>query len=462
MSRRPWSLARRLTGTYVASLALFAILLSATSATFLRQSIEADLNEIAEEELREFQRQYLASDRSQAELERIAQRSGDQYKRIAIGWRLVESETGRVRFLSQADELWSHIDNDRAPGVRPEDMPTNLTFGSAVIESGETVEILFRSTRWRLFDRFIVFVSLRVIASLVIVLLIGRLIFGRVSALLQGVARQARSVRESDVHVAFEVDDAPVEIREVQAALSEMLDNIRRETEQARLFTAGLAHELRSPVQNLIGETEVALIAERDPATYREVMNSHLEELRSLGDAVDNLVTICSARQNQQSPVREHFDLAREAAFRLQREKSSAVRHGRCLNFEARGDTALYADREAILRALRNLTANALQWTAPNTCVDVVLDGTGSEVVVTVDDAGPGVPEELRERVFEPFFRGPAAAGQRVGYGLGLALTRAAMVGHGGRIEISTSPAGGARFRMFLPRRARAEHQDVA
>jgi signal transduction histidine kinase len=79
--------------------------------------------------------------------------------------------------------------------------------------------------------------------------------------------------------------------------------------------------------------------------------------------------------------------------------------------------------------------------------------------VAVVDDAGPGVPQALRERIFDPFYRGPSAHGRRVGYGLGLAIVKDAATRHAGRIEIETSPLGGARFRLTLPRRIESVHE---
>jgi signal transduction histidine kinase len=235
-------------------------------------------------------------------------------------------------------------------------------------------------------------------------------------------------------------------------ALSESLARIRAESEDARVFTAGLAHELRSPVQNLIGETEVALISSRAPGVYREVLQSNLDELRRLGDAVDNLVTICSRNETRATKEREDFDLASEVELRLRRERILAERNELSLELEAHGDTSLRGDREALLRAVRNLAQNAIQWSPPRGSVKVSIEGRSDEVVVCVDDQGPGVPVEMRERIFEPFFRGPSAQGRRLGYGLGLALTKSAVTEHGGRVEVESSPTGGARFTLHLPR----------
>jgi two-component system heavy metal sensor histidine kinase CusS len=273
--------------------------------------------------------------------------------------------------------------------------------------------------------------------------------------MLRQVAESARAVRQPDVRMDVDVSRAPNEIRDVVDALQQLLENIRTETEKNRVFTASLAHELRSPIQNLMGETEVALITQRDAPAYRRVLQSHMEELRDLADAVDNLVTICSARPTRvdgQHETRESFDLAEESQMRLARERGYAKSRGVNVEISSAGDTRLYGDREGLLRALRNLTANAIEWSNQGSSVTVHLEGENGDLVITVDDAGPGVPEELREKIFDPFFRGPAANGRRVGYGLGLAIVRSAVTDHGGQIEIGTSPLGGARFRMILPR----------
>ena len=83
------------------------------------------------------------------------------------------------------------------------------------------------------------------------------------------------------------------------------------------------------------------------------------------------------------------------------------------------------------------------------------MDGSQPDVItIKVDDAGPGVPEEERSKIFEMLYRGHDAKGRRVGYGLGLALAHRAITDHGGTIEVGDAPSGGARFAVTLPRRA--------
>ena len=110
------------------------------------------------------------------------------------------------------------------------------------------------------------------------------------------------------------------------------------------------------------------------------------------------------------------------------------------------------ADREAMLRALRNLVSNAVQWTPQGGQVNVTIAATDLNVTLTVDDSGPGIPGPMRAKIFEPFARGGERGGERVGYGLGLAIVREAVEAHGGTVEVATSPIGGARFVVHIPR----------
>jgi signal transduction histidine kinase len=246
---------------------------------------------------------------------------------------------------------------------------------------------------------------------------------------------------------------APEEIRAVITALQDTLRRIRAEDEQARLLASGLAHELRSPLQNLIGETQVALLREREASEYRQVLESHLEDLGDLSRVVDNLVSLASIDEARRRMVTERFDLVAEARLRMKREDKLAERRGVRMRFLAEGSCEVEGDRESLLLALRNLVTNAIEWTPRGGGVELSIRSLGDGLEILVDDAGPGVPESERATLFQPFRRGRTAEGRRVGFGLGLALTQSAVAAQGGTIEVGDSPLGGARFRVRLPLR---------
>ena len=366
-----------------------------------------------------------------------------------VAWRWVEKERGEPRLLSKAYPLQNvqRQTKKEAGDIRWRTEPLQDGLDVGIVVDGSK-----RMARLRNYE---LFAAALLVGSASSGFLISWLFLRRTTSILQRVADEARRVREPDGTVDVDVSKAPVEIRAVVEALHELLGNIQSAAERHRVLYASMAHELRAPIQNLVGATEVALLTTRDSDAYRRVLLSNLDELRELGDAIDNLMTICAPRTNGAAQrVFEEFDLVDEARLRLARERSQAERRGIALRITTTGSTRLQGDRESALRAVRNLVANAIEWSARGDAVDVSIEGSASAVVVTVDDAGPGVPEDQRAKIFDPFYRGPSAQGRRVGYGLGLAIVRDAAERHGGSIAVETSPARGARFRLVLPRNA--------
>ncbi|MBL8857257.1 MAG: hypothetical protein JNL28_01960 [Planctomycetes bacterium] len=453
LEQRSWSLARRLTRMFLATTLMFVVAISVASGLFLWNSVEQQVDALANEEVEETTAEFRNRPFDLDAFRKAVDTEQRRHPENAMGWRIwskddssTPTEFGHVELLSQE---WPSPVAARTP-IRLDRWMRTATVRLA---DGTRIGLVIDgSAQYRRLGLYAIVVGSLVALTFAITLLVSRRFFVKVSTILRTVAQRLRAADSRTEQVELSVEGAPEEIRDVALALSETLAKIRAEMEDARVFTAGIAHELRSPVQNLIGETEVALIANREPEAYRHVLDSHLDELRRLGDAVDNLVTICSRNETSRTVEREDFDLASEAELRLRRERALAERNGVTLVLEAHGNSSLRGDREAVLRAVRNLTQNAIQWSPPGGTVTVSITGSENEVVVRVDDDGPGVPEQLRDSIFEAFFRAPSAQGRRLGFGLGLALAKTAAIEHGGRIDVESSPSGGARFTLVLPR----------
>lgn len=455
-----WSLSGRIVRLFLAANVALVVLVCLVGVVYVRNAVQREISGLPEEELGEVTGKYADFAGSSARLEHELSELARTHGPTRFAWRLrtaggAQLDFGETSLLTEErpsfelDDLERNFADDGALRWRAARMPNGDMLG-VVVDGGPLLE------RLHLYE---VGGAVVIGVGVLVTLFVSALLARRISGLLREVAERLRGVRAVDEPVDLDLPDAPREIREVTDALSQMLGNIRSEARQARVFTAGLAHELRSPVQNLVGETEVTLLSDRDPAEYRKVLRSNLDELRALGDAVDNLVTICSAGDARRTVAREHFDLGAEAVLRLSRERSLAERRGVRFTLDALGDTRMSGDREALLRAVRNVTANAVQWSDAGGSVAVRIDGQPERVTIVVDDSGPGVAPELRTKIFEPFFRGPSARGRRVGFGLGLALARMAVAEHGGTIEVDSSSLGGARFRIVLPRQP-AAHGD--
>ena len=463
-----------MTRLYLVTTVVLVAVVSATSFFMLERSTQSELDALVVSYIKAYRLEYekLLRDKRAAPVPAEGAPAGEvqvvlapeDFKSIAsslsrsldlpCAWRVWDVDKGSVFDQSGRIDLLRSDAPSQDPVGQTFKLPGGLRWRTEPLSSGNAVGLMLDGSQ-QIGDlrQYQVLAGALMVLAAMVSLSLGAYMTQRMSRMLRRVADSARAVRDPTREVVeLEVQDAPDEIRDVVAALRHLFGSVRIESERSRMLYASMAHELRSPIQNLVGETEVALFTARDGDAYRRVLESNLDELRDLGDAIDNLVAICSERRPADHGGQEEFDLLDEARIRLERERAQAQRRGVELRLEGEGELWVRGDREGLLRALRNLAANAIQWSPEGSRVAVRLVGRNGEVEVTVDDAGPGIPVELRERIFEPFVRGPAQDGQRIGYGLGLAITRAAVDAQGGTILIDRSPLGGARFQVRMPR----------
>jgi signal transduction histidine kinase len=461
LPRQRWSLTRRI-GLLLALLSVAPVALAtAIGVSYLGQSVRRELRTLTREEIEEAHNAALTTDDPGANFDRIAERLRGEHPTVRMAWRLHDGAGAVVRDIGPA-ALLEHIAvrttdlevRELAPGLFTVSGPLNDDLSATLVLDGtEQLE--------RVGDYWLVGIATMAI-SLLLSLVAARFVAGRFGRLLDTVAHRIRRDSEDDSGDRDDDGQLPVELEPIAAELRRMLQNIEQRARDAKVFTTGLAHELRSPIQNLIGEAEVALLRPRAADDYRSLLGRQVQELHEFARAVDNLLFLCSADEPGRQVSWETFDLDRETQVRLEGERAQADAREIALRFEVLGDCEVSADREAVLRSVRNLVSNAIKWSPQHTEVRVVLDGRDRDLAVEVHDAGPGVPPGDRERLFTPFLVGATPPGQRAGFGLGLAITRAAAALHGGTVTIADSPLGGALLRFVLPRRVRPTATDDA
>lgn len=388
------------------------------------------------------------------ELKKVLQVSGDSpcAFRVRDESGAVLIERGQSRLLNrirapiEEDTLWrEYLFTD---GVTVRAIRVDAPAGAMIemmVNSKEAIGELWRYTQAS---------ALTFLLSVVLAGLAGSFTARRGLKGLQDVVALTREVDLSATGASIRLDGAPSEVRDVGEALNRMLDRISQGLRDIQTFTAGLAHELRSPLQNLIGETEVMLLSDRSPSDYRTLMRSNLEDLHDLSDSVDNLVAYCrKSTPNGHALSIEEFDIAREVDIRIERLRRSAELQGVRIDVDVEGDARLHADREGCLRVLRNLVGNAIEWSPAGETIRVRICGQADSVRIEVLDRGPGMPVDLGDRVYEPFVSGRKAAGRRASYGLGLTICRSVMEDHGGVLRHASLEGGGTRFIAEFPRR---------
>ncbi|MEL6906803.1 MAG: HAMP domain-containing sensor histidine kinase [Planctomycetota bacterium] len=242
------------------------------------------------------------------------------------------------------------------------------------------------------------------------------------------------------------------EIARLVDAINDGFSRAEEAQSRSKLLISGAAHALRSPIQALLSQAQSTLRKERSVDRYRDTLEGQEHELTEFARSVDNLVALCAAGDHAHAS--EAFDLMGELRLRLQPDEDRAKRGGVELSVEGPDSLLVEAERESVVLAVRNLISNALSVSASGQRVELRVEHVDGRVEVSVDDAGPGVPSEDRDRVFEAMRRGSNAGrsgDSRARYGLGLALVRRAMDDHRGRAWIEDSASGGARVRLSFP-----------
>ncbi|HEX6493186.1 MAG TPA: ATP-binding protein [Candidatus Dormibacteraeota bacterium] len=225
---------------------------------------------------------------------------------------------------------------------------------------------------------------------------------------------------------------------------------VLEETDRARQeLLANVSHELRTPLSSILtGSTALLGRADLEPA--RAELGSIAAEARRLGRLVGDMLDMARIEGGGLDLHREPVDVveAVEAAIdRLHRHSPE-----RTVRWDPAGSTGVrvLADWDRLAQVLDNLVGNADRVAPPRTPIGVEVAPAEGAVIVAVVDAGPGVPVEMRERIFERFVRGEESGGSP-GTGLGLPIVRALVEAHGGRVWLENPPEGGARFSFTLP-----------
>ncbi|WP_194790524.1 heavy metal sensor histidine kinase [Pseudomonas sp. UFMG81] len=241
----------------------------------------------------------------------------------------------------------------------------------------------------------------------------------------------------------------PTELADLARAINVMLDRLDQGVRQLSQFSDDLAHELRTPIGNLMGKAQVTLARERDGDKYREALEDSVEELTRLNRIINDMLFLAQVSQPQSQVALQPLPLADEVARVSELFAFSAELKGISLHLQGWG-TAL-ADRLMFQRALSNLLSNAIRHSPEQQAVAVGIERHGNEVAVWVENQGPGIGEVHLPHLFERFYRAGAGRSRlEGGTGLGLAIVKSIMQLHGGRVEVSSQAEGPIRFTLLF------------
>jgi heavy metal sensor kinase len=277
----------------------------------------------------------------------------------------------------------------------------------------------------------------------------GWFLAGRALTPVDAMVETARRIGAEDLSRRLTTETPRDELGRLAAVLNDMLDRLERAFTAARQFSADAAHELRTPLTILRGELEVALASAAPEAAHRPALESCLEEVGRLSSLVEDLLFLARADAGAVPAPANPVELAAVVSDAAPALEVLASRAGVQLAVDARA-APTRGSAPLLFRVVFNLAENAIKHTPAGTRVAIATRADRDGAILEVRDDGPGVAPEDRERIFERFYRADPAR-ERGGAGLGLPLTRAIVLMHGGRIEVTGGPGAGSCFRVVLP-----------
>lgn len=267
---------------------------------------------------------------------------------------------------------------------------------------------------------------------------------------LRAIKAHAVAVTAQRLQACMPVQAVPAEMADLAQALNQMLERLQDDFRRLSEFASDLAHELRTPISNMLTQTQVTLATPRENAAYRDILASNAEELQRLARMVADMLLLAKTERGVDLPNKECFMAADEAQALLDFYEAVADEKGIVATLQGNG--SIDGDRLMFRRALSNLLSNALRHVPAGGSVRIIVAEFPNGTEVSVENSGDDIDSQELTRLFDRFYRADRARTHPTadGAGLGLAITKAIVEAHGGQVRV-TSANGLTSFTLIFP-----------
>lgn len=315
-----------------------------------------------------------------------------------------------------------------------------------------TIQVALDLTQQNLFlDRQRFFQVIIVAGGALATLLAVWVLSGIAARPIEDLVQATRSLESPEAQELHE-SNYPPEIRPLAHALNQLHRRFREQLNAMSSFTQNIAHEVRNPLNIMMGEAELSLSRPRTNEEYRDTIESFLEESRDLASLADAMLFLARA-ENKSEPLSLENHRIRPLMEDLV-DFYSPLAEEKDISVEIRvpDHEEIFADRVLLRRAVANLLCNGIQHCPERTLIRITCEGAPGSTRLIVEDSGPGIPEDLRSQVFERFFTQSRNSRTKMnGTGLGLSICRTIARLHDGDVTCDGSELGGARFVVSFP-----------
>lgn len=268
---------------------------------------------------------------------------------------------------------------------------------------------------------------------------------------IAAISATAGKIAEGNLSERINLTDTDNEFGQLGRVLNNTFDRLKASFERQVQFTADASHELRTPVSVMLSQTQTALKRERSPEEYRQTVESCQRAAGRMRELIESLLALARLDSGEHAAQRTPCELDRVVRDSLELLQPLAAEQNIILKTSLSPVHCL-ADAAQLGQVVTNLVSNALHYNRPGGEVEIEVRESGKEVLLVVKDTGQGIAPEDLEHVFERFYRADKSRSRSQGRtGLGLAITKAIVEAHGGRIEVTSEPGKGSRFVVKLP-----------
>jgi two-component system heavy metal sensor histidine kinase CusS len=272
----------------------------------------------------------------------------------------------------------------------------------------------------------------------------------RALAPLRAIAASAQVITAERLDSRIDVSGAPLELHDLAQALNAMLKRLQLGFDRLWQFTTDLAHDLRTPIGNMRGASEVALARVRSTSEYQALLASNIEECDRVSRMIENILFLARTESPQFALHRTEFDAGEELQRIAEYFEGISAEGG--IQVQVSGHARLRAERDLFRRAVSNVLANALRYTAKGQTISMTASQTDQGVSITVQNPGEGIAFADLSHVFDRFYRGDKArSNSGSSTGLGLAIVKTIVEIHGGAVQARSEVGGVTTFELQFP-----------
>lgn len=300
--------------------------------------------------------------------------------------------------------------------------------------------VKFKKTLW-----FFIFLAI-VVNSVT-----ARMAVSHALAPIRALKQKASGINADHLDYRLAEDSVPFELQDLVKTLNAMLGRLENSFKRLSDFSSDLAHELRTPVSNMLMQTEVTLSRERTVDEYKETLYSNAEECTRLSRMISDMLFLAKTDHSLIKPFTEVIDLEREINDVF--SYFEGVAEGKNVQLQLVGHGSLHGDRMLLRRAITNFISNAIRHTPESGVVRVLIDtvAQSGDLILGFENDGEPIPSEHLPRLFDRFYRVDASRkGSLEGVGLGLAIAKSIIILHGGTVDVQ-SANGITRFEIRFP-----------